>query len=275
MRLVMTSESFKEFKQIIQGSKLEKRKIKRDWWHAIFTFFSRYITWILVKTRISANFITISGFLIGLLGLFFIGIGNNLFIIIGFILLYIYYISDEVDGEVARYKKQTSLRGIYYDEIGHLFFQSWFFFSFGYSIFKINSEFLYIFFGIITTFFLIGIRTVRKIATIASSKSSIKKSVALEGDSIEQKGSKKSTMKFIKAIFINLTNAFSHTHMITTIFFIGWLLYIYFTLFWILEAIMIVYVIFMGGVFTTFLVIKAKSVEKDVIKIHQSIVGPK
>ena len=130
MRLVMTSESFKEFKQIIQGSKLEKRKIKRDWWHAIFTFFSRYITWILVKTRISANFITISGFLIGLLGLFFIGIGNNLFIIIGFILLYIYYISDEVDGEVARYKKQTSLRGIYYDEIGHLFFQSWFFFSF-------------------------------------------------------------------------------------------------------------------------------------------------
>ncbi len=53
--------------------------------------------------------------LIGLIGLLFIAIGNNLFIIIGFILLYIYYLSDEVDGEVARYKKQTSLRGIYYD----------------------------------------------------------------------------------------------------------------------------------------------------------------
>jgi len=78
----MTSESFKEFRQIIQGSKLAKRKKKRDWWHAVFTFFSRYITWILVKTRISANFITISGLLIGIIGLIFIGIGNNLFVII-------------------------------------------------------------------------------------------------------------------------------------------------------------------------------------------------
>lgn len=275
MRKLMTSESFKEFKKIIQGSKLAKRKKKRDWWHAIFTFISRYITWILVKTNISANFITISGFLIGCLGLFFIGIGNNLFVLIGFILLYIYYISDEVDGEVARYKKQTSLRGIYYDEIGHLFFQGWFFFSFGYSIFKINSEFLYILFGIIATFFLIGIRTVRKVATIASAKSSIKKSMEVEGDVIEQQSSKKSVMKLIKAIFINLTNAFSHTHMITTIFLIGWLLYIYFMLSWILETIMIVYVIFMGGVFITFMVIKAKNIEKDVIKIHQSIVDTK
>jgi phosphatidylglycerophosphate synthase len=268
----MTSESFKEFREIIQGSKVAIRKEKRDWWHATFMFISKYITWILVKTRISANFITISGFLLGLVGLFFIGIGNNLFIIIGFVLLYIYYISDEVDGEVARYKKQTSLRGIYYDELGHLFFQGWFFFSFGYSIFKINSELLYIFFGIIATFFLFGIRIVRKIATVASAKTSVKKSMEINLDIIEQQGSKKSVSKFIKAIFINLTNAFSHTHMITTMFFIGWLLYIFFNILWILESIMIIYVFFMGCVFTTFMIIKGKNIEKDVIKIHQSIV---
>lgn len=101
----MPRESFQEFKQIIQGKKLERRREKGDWWHAIFTFFSRYLTWILVKTNITANFITITGLVIGLMGLFLIAIGNNLFIIIGFILLYIYYISDETDGEVARYKK--------------------------------------------------------------------------------------------------------------------------------------------------------------------------
>ena len=271
----MTSESFKEFRKIIQGSKLAKRKKKRDWWHAFFTFISRYITWILVKTRISANFITISGCLIGLIGLFFIGIGNNLFVIIGFILLYIYYISDEVDGEVARYKKQTSLRGIFYDELGHLLYQSWFFFSFGYSIFRINTEFLYIIFGIITTFFLIGIRTVRKIATIASAKSSIKKSLENESDLKEPKSSKRNPIKVLKAIVINLTNAFSHTHMITVIFMIGFLLYINFMLLWVLETIMIVYVIFMGVVFVTFLVIKGKSIERDVIKIHHSIANSK
>ena len=77
----MPRESFKEFRQIIQGKKLENRKKKRDWWHWIFTFFSRYITWILVKTRITANFITITGLFIGLLGLLLIGIGNSFFII--------------------------------------------------------------------------------------------------------------------------------------------------------------------------------------------------
>ena len=121
--------------------------------------------------------------------------GNNLFIIIGFILLYIYYISDEVDGEVARYKKQTSLRGIYYDEIGHLFFQGWFFFTFGYSIYRINSEFLYIILGIIATFFLIGIRTVRKIAVIASTKSSVKKSLEDDSEISDPKSSKNDSSK--------------------------------------------------------------------------------
>ena len=171
----MSSQSFKEFKQIIQSKKLEKRKKKKDWWHAIYMFISRYITWILVKTPITANFITIGGLLIGIIGLFLIGIGNNFLIITGFILLYIYYISDEVDGELARYKKQTSLRGIYYDEIVHLFFQGWFFFTLGYSIFRINEEFLYIFFGVIATFFLFGVRFIRKITTLASMKGEAKK----------------------------------------------------------------------------------------------------
>ncbi len=267
----MPRESFKEFRQIIQGSKLEKRKIKKDWWHSIFTFFSRYLTWILVKTRITANFITITGLLIGLIGLLLISIGNNPLIIIGFILLYIYYVSDEVDGEVARYKKQTSLRGIYYDEIGHLFFQGWFFFSIGYSIYRINVEFIYIIFGIIATFFLIGIRTIRKIASIASIKSSDRNNLDLENNVTEHQPTKKSFFKIIKGIIINLTNAFSHTHIITTMFLIGFLIYMNFSYIMILEIIMIAYVFFMGCVFITFLITKSKSIEQDVIKIHRSM----
>jgi len=268
----MPRESFQEFRQIIQGKKLEKRKKKKDWWHSIFTFFSRYITWILVRTRINANFITITGLIIALLGLVFIGIGNNLFIIIGFILLYIYYISDEVDGEVARYKKQTSLQGVYYDEIAHLFFQGWFFFTFGYSLYRINSEFLYIILGIIATFFLLGIRIIRKIATVAAPKSNLKHLIeeknVKDGNETE---TKKSFFGIIKGIALNLTNAFSHTHIITTIFFIGYLLYINFGLNQILNLIMIGYVIFMLFVFLTFMIIKSRTIEKDVIKVLQSL----
>ncbi len=270
-KVKMKPESFKEFKQLIQGKKLEKRKKKRDWWHWIFTFFSKYITWLLVKTRINANFITISGLLIGLIGLLLIGIGNNILIIIGFILLYIYYISDEVDGEVARYKKQTSLRGIYYDEIGHLFFQGWFFFSFGYSIYRINAEFLYIIFGVVATFFLIGVRTVRKIAIIASTKSGTKNIPDQESEFVNHETTKKSFFKILKSIGFNLTNAFSHTHMITTLFLIGFLLYINFGIICILEVIMIGYVFFMCIVFLSFMIIKAKNIEKDVIKVLQSV----
>ncbi|MEE9378542.1 MAG: hypothetical protein V3V33_10980 [Candidatus Lokiarchaeia archaeon] len=267
----MPRESFKEFKQIIQGSKLEKRRKKKDWWHWIYTFLSRYITWILVKTPITANFITITGTLIGLIGLLLIGIGNKFFIIIGFILLYVYYLSDEVDGEVARYKNQTSLRGIYYDEIGHLFFQGWLFFSFGFRIYRFNENFLYIILGVIATFFLIGIRTIRKIAIVASSKSSIKKSLDQKREDFYMEITKKSFLKLLKSTIINLTNAFSHTHMITTMFLIGFLMVINFGFIWILEIILISYVIFMCLVFLTFLITKAKSIERDVIKIHYTM----
>jgi phosphatidylglycerophosphate synthase len=265
----MPRVSFKEFRRIIQGSKLEKRKKKKDWWHSVFTFFSRYITWILVKTPISANFITITGLLIGLTGLLFIAVGNNIFIIIGFVLLYIYYTSDEVDGEVARYRKQTSLRGIYYDEVAHLFFQSWFFFSFSFSIFRINSEFLYIIFGVITTFFLLGIRTVRKISTIAFAKGDFKNISKKNYENNEILLLKKTLLQKIRSIIINLINAFSHTHLTTTVFFIGFLLFFYFGKITVLEIIIICYMIFLLVVFFTFMIMKARSIDKDVLKLNE------
>jgi phosphatidylglycerophosphate synthase len=266
----MTSENFKEFKKVIQGDKLERRKKKLDWWHAPFTFISRYTTWILVKTRITANFITITGVLIGLIGLFLIAFGSKIFIIIGFILLYIYYISDEMDGEVARYKKQTSLRGIYYDQVGHLIFLWCFFSSFGYSIFRSNSEFLYIILGFSTSYFLLGIRSVRKTAIVASSKSKIKRSDDRKQE-LNQIESSRSFFKVIKKIIMNLTNAFSHTHIITILFLIGNLIFIYFGNLQILEILMICYFVFLLIAFSLFIVIRAKSIENDVKKIHNKI----
>ena len=197
----MTSENFKAFKKVIQGDKLERRKKKRDWWHAPFTFISRYITWILVKTRVTANFITITGLLIGLIGLFLIAFCSKIFIIVGFILLYIYYVSDEIDGEVARYKKQTSLRGIYYDQVSHLIFLWCFFSSFGYNIYRSNSEFLYIILGFCASYFLLGIRSVRKTAITAASKSKIKNS---SNQKEEENQLESSRSFFISAIFPSL-----------------------------------------------------------------------
>ncbi len=264
-------EKFKEFKQICQGAKLEKQKKKKDWWHAAPRFISIYITWILVKTPITANFVTIVGIIIGLTGLYLIFLGKTFTIILGFFLLYVYYITDEIDGEIARYKKQTSVQGIYYDEIGHLIFQGSLFFTFGFNLYNITSNNLYIILGFLSSFFLLCIRAVRKICFVATSKSSVKKIMNKEHITPQENESIKGGSKLFKGIIINLINAFSHTMLITTVFFMGYLLYIYFDLLWILKLLLKTYVIFMLIVFIIFTITKYRSIEKDVLKIYNSI----
>lgn len=264
-------EKFKEFKQICQGAKLEKQKRKKDWWHAVPRFISIYITWILVKTPITANIVTIVGIIIGLTGLYLIFLGGNFTIILGFILIYLYYITDEIDGEIARYKKQTSVKGIYYDEIGHLLFQGSLFLIFGFHLYNITSNNLYIILGFLSSFFLLCIRAVRKICFVATSKSSVEKIENKEHITPQENQSIKGGLKLFKRIIINLINGFSHTMLITTLFFIGYLLYIYFELLWILELLLKTYVFFLLIVFIAFTITKYRSIEKDVISIYNSV----
>jgi len=266
----MTSQRFKEFKQLTQGKKLEDRKRRKDWWHYPFSFISKYITWILVKTPITANMVTISGCIIGLLGLLFVGFGNSFLIIVGFILVYLYYLSDEIDGEVARAKKQESLKGIYYDQVGHYIFLGCFFSSFGFNIYRINSEFLYIILGFLGSLFILGIRTVRKIAIVASTKSKPKDFI-IQKQETKQSLSSKSFFTITKKIMLNLINAFSHTHLITTAFFAGNIYFICTDHFQILEIIMLCYFGYMSIVFLSFIIFKSRSITKDVIAIQQSM----
>lgn len=268
----MVSKNFQEFKKIIQGDKLEIQKKKKDWWHASLRFISRYITWILVKTSITANFITITGTIIGLLGLFLIAIGNNFFIIMGFILLFIFFISDEIDGEVARYKKQTSLKGIYYDEISHLFFQGWYFISFGYFVYRVNTEILCIFLGIVASFFLSGIRIISKMSVIVSSHSGVENILQKDDNSdIQIQKSNKKFLRFIKFLILNFATAFSNTIIITTVFLIEFILYLYNLGFIIIEITFLIYSIFLGLVFFAYMISKLRKIDEDVVEIHKTL----
>jgi len=264
-------EKFKQFKQICQGAKLEKQKRKKDWWHAVPRFISIYITWILVKTTITANFVTIFGITIGLTGLYLIFLGNNFTIILGFILLYVYHVSDEIDGEIARYKKQTSVQGIYYDEIGHILIQGGLFFLFGYNLYIITANNLYIILGFLSSFFLLCIRVVRKISIVAISKSSVKKIINKEQIIPHKNDNKKGGLKLLKSIIINLINGFSHTILIITLFFVSYILYIEFGLIEILELLLKIYTVFIFTVLLFYTVTKFRSLEKDIIKIYNSI----
>ncbi len=118
----------KELRYITQREKVENRE-----WPWFYRSLQRgpsiYLTILFLKTKISPNQITMLSILAGLAGCVFIYIGGFIHIIIGLALLYLNILFDKADGEVARFRRRFSLRGIYLDEINHLTIPALFFAS--------------------------------------------------------------------------------------------------------------------------------------------------
>jgi len=91
--------------------------------HVVDRWFARkvsiYITWLLLRTPVSANQVTLLSLAVMLGGLACIAAGTAALLAVGVALLLLAYILDCCDGEVARYRNQTSLRGEYLDALVH------------------------------------------------------------------------------------------------------------------------------------------------------------
>jgi len=90
---------------------------------------SIYFTYMLLKTPLSANQATILYVLIGYIACYFFAAGGLYGMVIGAIFCHLFLIFDCVDGEIARYRKQTSLTGKYFDNLTHYMFEPLMFFS--------------------------------------------------------------------------------------------------------------------------------------------------
>ena len=77
---------------------------------------SIYLTWLLVRTPISANQVTILQGIVGIVGAVLLGYRK---FVLGAIFLHLGFLLDLCDGEVARWKHQESRSGNYLDLIGH------------------------------------------------------------------------------------------------------------------------------------------------------------
>lgn len=105
---------------------LQKEKVAPQGWrrplgyYALQRFPSIYITRLLLATPIKPNHLTIIGFFVGLAGCAFVLQWAWHLKLIGIGLLYLNVLLDKVDGELARYKKIYSLKGIYLDYTNHL-----------------------------------------------------------------------------------------------------------------------------------------------------------
>lgn len=121
-------ESIKELRQMLQTNVLGHPILQR--------VLSIYITRVFLSTRITANQVTILMLVVGFLSAVPLFFG---YFWLGLALSYLCILLDASDGEVARYRKQYSLRGIYLDIINHLAIQSLFFLALGVCIAQTQS----------------------------------------------------------------------------------------------------------------------------------------
>jgi len=172
--------NFKEFKNIAHAGKEGKirgggviyrtqRKI------------SIIISWILIKVfpRILPNHITIGNVIIVffIFSLIFIENYNNLYYVVflQLILLNFTSILDKVDGEIARFKKYYTQRGIYYDLLFHFIYPFSLHSSMGYFFYLLSGKNLFI----LLLGFLLGSLMIVEVA-IRKSRHHIKYKIELE-----------------------------------------------------------------------------------------------
>lgn len=98
----------------------ELRKICQPPHEATFTarvvrYVSIYLTWLLVKTPVTANQVSVMCLVSGIAGAFLLGSSQYVVTIFGVLLLQLSCLLDYSDGEVARYRKKPSMLGTLLD----------------------------------------------------------------------------------------------------------------------------------------------------------------
>jgi len=115
-----------EMRQVCQQRKLNARgKMVWTgyWFNVIFSrYISIYLTWVFVKLGFNANAVTGLMILVGLFSIVLL-IPHVLWLnILGFIFVVLFEVLDCCDGEVARWRKESSIKGFFLDLVSHVFF---------------------------------------------------------------------------------------------------------------------------------------------------------
>jgi len=122
------------------------------------------VTPIFLKTKISANQVSILAIITGIIAAILIMLGDFWQIFLGAILMQIWLILDKVDGVVARYRKTVTSFGKFLEELEGAVIAALFFSSIGVAASKFPgflpffpqlSPYLFIILGILTSFFVI------------------------------------------------------------------------------------------------------------------------
>jgi len=136
--------SIKELRQRCQYTKVGGDYIFH---RLIYRKISIYLTKVLIKTPITANQVTIISIFVGLTGGLFLALGKSSFYLIGALLYNFSVVLDVVDGEIARYRGTSGMRGQYLDLLAHYFISASIFACLSFSLYKDLGNIYIIIFG--------------------------------------------------------------------------------------------------------------------------------
>lgn len=112
---------------------------------------SIYFTKLFLYTSITANQVTLINILIGIIGCVFLAFGPSWYRIVGALVLHLWFILDHVDGEIARYRGNTSISGLYLDRLNGIIVSPWIFICLTLRVFNILHDANVFIFGILAS----------------------------------------------------------------------------------------------------------------------------
>lgn len=141
-------ESISELKIICQD-----RGEDSGWYFNRLFPISIRITRILLHTPVTADQITAFFMLIGLFSCLLFGFGNIYLNLIGILLWHVMNVFDCVDGEIARYRKVSSLTARHWDYMIHFIVQPLMFMGMSFGAYKFYGQIYYLFWGFLAAIF--------------------------------------------------------------------------------------------------------------------------
>jgi len=130
--------------------------------YEIHRVLSRYITWLFLNMfpNIKPQRISFLMIIVGIIGSLCIATGSLQYSVLGFFIVYISFLLDKVDGEIARFKGMYGVRGVFLDELYHILVPSALFVAVFYSSTLSSQHIELMLFGLV--WFVVVNRHVRK-----------------------------------------------------------------------------------------------------------------
>ncbi len=158
-------ESIKELRKICQHTE-KKRMQFADFRAPLCRSMSIYLTKLFLYTPLTPNQITYIWWAMGITSAFLFAVGDYWYALAAALLLNLSFLIDYVDGEVSRYRKQSSLLGVYLDYMAHYTINPLVMLGIGIGAYMNNSlptmpNFIYLLAGAIASIFMLNINLVK------------------------------------------------------------------------------------------------------------------